>query len=88
MTKSTFRDLCRCMNFADDWEGGDEGLYEKYNDVRESIAQGTVNHQRKFGMIEDGYNCQWQAMVNFGRHMTDEKIRIAGWYQSTLTIRP
>ena len=70
MTKYAFKDLCRYMQFADDWGEEDEGWDEKYNDVREIIAQGTANHQRKFGMLNDGYNCQLQAMVNSGRSMT------------------
>ena len=70
MKKDAFKDLCRCIHFADDWEEQDEGWYEKYDNAKESIAQGTANHQRKFGMLNDGYNCQLQAMVNSGRSMT------------------
>ena len=66
MTKYAFKDICRCMHFVDDWEEEDEGWDEKYNDAWESIAQGSTNHQIKFGMLKDGYNCRWQAMVNFG----------------------
>ena len=56
--KYVIKDICQCMHFADDQEEEYEGWDEKYEDVRESIAQGTANHQRKFGMIEDGYTCQ------------------------------
>ena len=80
ITKDSFKDLCRCMHFADDWEQEDEGWDEKYDYTRESIAQGTANNQRKFGMPKDGYNSRWQAMVNFGIRMTDDESRIAGWY--------
>ena len=53
MTKDAFKDLCRCMHFADDWEEDDEGWDEKYDDARESIAEGTANYQRKFGVLDD-----------------------------------
>ena len=88
MAKDGFKYLCRCMHFADDWEEEDEVWDDKYKNARESNAQGTTNHQRKFGMIEDGYNCRWQAMVNFVRRATNDKSRIAGWYKSPLTIGP
>ena len=39
-------------------------------------------------MLEDGYNRQWQAMVHFGRSMTADESRIAGWYHSPMTMGP
>ena len=54
MNKYAFKDLCWCMHSADDWEEEDKGWDDKYDNTRESIAQGTANHQRKFGMLEDG----------------------------------
>ena len=74
------------MHSADDWEEEDKGWDDKYDNTRESIAQGTANHQRKFGMLEDGYNLRWQAMVNLGRRMTAKNL-YRGMVSLTLDYR-
>ena len=30
---------------------------------KEEMAEETANHRHKFGMLKDGYNCQWQALL-------------------------
>jgi hypothetical protein len=37
--------------------------------------------------LEDGYNKRWQAIVNFGKWITTDESRVAGWYHhSVMTI--
>jgi hypothetical protein len=38
--------------------------------------------------LEDGYNKRWQAIVNFGKWITTDESRVAGWYHSVMTIGP
>jgi hypothetical protein len=38
--------------------------------------------------LEDGYDKRWQAMVNFGKWITTDESRVAGWYHSVMTIGP
>jgi hypothetical protein len=42
----------------------------------------------KHGQLEDGYNKQWQAIANFGKWITTDESRVAGWYHSLMTIGP
>ena len=76
------------MHFADDWEEDDERWNEVYEHEKEAAPENTSNHRQKFGVLEDGYNRRWQAMVKFGRWMTVDKSRIASWYHSLMTVRP
>ena len=88
MPQDAFKDLCRCMHFADNWEEVDEQWSEKYHHVKEEPSEETAKHQRKFGILEDGYNKRWQAIVNFGRCVTADKYRADGWYHSPMTLGP
>ena len=83
--------LTPCLHFADDWEDGsdgDEEWDEKYGDGREQAADTTAKHRKKLSMVEDAYNRRWQAMVNFGKWITADESRVAGWYHSMMTIGP
>ena len=88
MPQDAFKDLCRCMHFADDWEEDDERWNEVYADDKEAVTEGTARHRRKFGTLEGGYTNRWQAMVIFGREMTADESRVAGWYHSPMTVGP
>jgi hypothetical protein len=88
MPQDAFKDLCRCMHFADDWEDDGERWSEKYHHVKEEPSEETATHQRKFSILEDGYNKRWQAIVNFGRCVTADESRAAGWYHSPMTLGP
>ncbi|KAL7540064.1 hypothetical protein ACHAXR_010797 [Thalassiosira sp. AJA248-18] len=88
MPQDAVKDLCRCMHFADDWEEDDTQWNDFYDDSKEYIREDTANHRQKFGMLEDAYNAQWQAMVLFGRCMTADESPIAGWYHSPMTMGP
>ena len=46
-----------------------------------------VNRQ-KFAQLEDTYNKRWQSIVHFGRQVTADESRLAGWYKSEMTIGP
>eukprot|EP00957_Ditylum_brightwellii_P044092 3345554-Ditylum_brightwellii.AAC.1 len=62
MPQDAFKDLCWCMHFADDWEEDDALWNEKYHHVKEEPSEDTAHYWRKFGMLEDTYNKQWQAI--------------------------
>ena len=86
--QDVFKDLRRCLHFADYWEEDDEIWNKVYEHEKEAAPENTANHRRKFGVLEDGYNRRWQAMVKFCRWMTADEIRIAGWYHSTMMVGP
>ena len=88
MPQDAFKDLCRCMHFADDWEVDDERWAADYSGVKEEPGEETAKHRRKFAVLEDGYNKRWQAIVKFGRWVTADESRIAGWYHSPMTVGP
>jgi hypothetical protein len=76
------------MHFADDWEEDDNRWDETYHNVKEEPLEDIAHHCRRFSVLEDGYNKRWQAIVNFGRCLTADESRIAGWYHSPMTIGP
>ena len=43
-------------------------------------------HSVKFRLIEDEYIHQWQQCVNLCCWITEDKMRVAGWYLSACTI--
>ena len=88
MTQDAFKDLCRCMHFADDWEEDDERWAEVYDDEKEEVDDNTAKHRRKFGQLEDGYTNRWMDMVVFGRRITADESRVARWYHSPMTCGP
>ena len=56
MPQDAFKDLCRCLHFADDWEEDDERWNEVYEHKKGAAPENTANHRRKFGVLEYGYN--------------------------------
>ena len=88
MPQDAFKDLCRCMHFADDWDDDDERWDDVYEFAKEEPNAGTAKHRTKFGTLEDGYSKQWQRLVRFGRDVTADESRVAGWYHSPMTMGP
>ena len=86
MPQNAFKDMCRCMHFADDWDADDEQWSANYSNAKEESHEGTAKHRRKFAMLEDAYNARWQAIVKFGRWVTADESRVAGWYHSVMTV--
>jgi hypothetical protein len=39
-------------------------------------------------MFEDGFNIRWKECVEFGKWLTFDKSRVAGWYHSSITQGP
>ena len=39
-------------------------------------------------MLEDAYNRRWQALLNFGKWLTADESRVAGWYHLVITEGP
>ena len=57
-------------------------------DKKEGLKDGTAQHQKKHGQLEDGYNARWQGIVKFRRWVTADECRLAGWYHLLMTIGP
>ncbi|OEU11919.1 hypothetical protein FRACYDRAFT_245042 [Fragilariopsis cylindrus CCMP1102] len=89
MTKACLEDLTTCLHYSDDWDpecGGDWD--DIYDDPKVMAPPGTAKHRLKHGLLEDGYNKRWQAIVNFGKWITTDESRVGGWYHSCMTIGP
>ena len=56
--------------------------------MKVGIHPDTATHRVKFNILEDGYNKRWQDVVNFGKWMTANESRVAGWYKSMMTMGP
>ena len=62
------------MHFVDDWEADfDEEWDEFFHDTKVVVDDTTAAHQLKFGIVEDKFNSQWQAVINFGRWLTADE---------------
>ena len=75
----------------DDWEieedenWDDTFDYPRYDNHEDDD---TAPHRIKFGIIETEYVKRWQQCVRFGRWITADESRLAGWYHSVTTIGP
>ena len=72
--------------FSDDWD--DEDWDNMYSDEKCHQSPDVEHHRRKFEHIEDGFNKRWKEVVRFGRWLTADESRVAGWYKSGVTIGP
>ncbi len=94
MPKDAYQDMDRCMHFSDDWEEDwdvEEGTDESekfYGDKKFTPPPDVERHRQKFEHIEDGFNRRWKECVIFGRWTTADESRVAGWYNSSITIGP
>lgn len=82
ITCDQVRDLSRCLRFADNWD------HTICPDAREEPRHGTPFHRRKFSVLEDAHCGRWQDLVDFGKWITADESRIAGWCESSTTIGP
>ena len=88
MTLNAVQDLKRCLHFSDDWEDDDDDWDEEYTDCKIEAPDGTAQHRKKFSMLEDAYNRRWQSIVTFGKWLTADESRVAGWYHLVITEGP
>ena len=72
IVKNAMEDMTDCLHYADVVEAD------------ASIAA----HRKKHGLLEDACTKRWQAIVDFGKWITADESRVAGWYHSTMTIGP
>ena len=73
----------RCMHFSDDWDEDDGVNWDAvYSDAKYDASPGVGKPRRKFEHIEDEFNERWKACVNFGKWLTADESRVAGWYNS------
>ena len=59
-----------------------------YANEKKCSPEGTAHHRRKFFMFKDGFNRRWKECVMFGRWLTFDTSRVAGWYHSPITQGP
>ena len=89
MPQSAFTDIHRCMHFSDDWDEEQDCEWDDvYSDKKYSSSPEVENHRRKYEHIENAFNKRWKEVVNFGRWITADESRVAGWYKSGITIGP
>ncbi len=86
--KDAYIDMYRCMHFSDDWELEDEEWDEIFEDKKYNPSPDCEKHRRKFEFIENGFNRRWKECVLFGKWITADESRVAGWYRSGITIGP
>ena len=87
MPKGAMQDMNRCMHFTDNWEEED-GEWESTYPNSKVESPPTSKHWMKFCIIEDAFNEAWRLHIVFGRDLTFDESRIAGWYLSLITIGP
>ena len=90
MPKDAYLDIYRCMHFSDDWDEEDEIVDwdAVYPDRKIPPSPEAAKHRRKFEHIEDGFNQRWKECVKFGKWVTADESRVAGWYHSVITVGP
>jgi hypothetical protein len=87
MPKNAFQDVYTCLHFDDEWDG-DNKWGDVYGDSKKCSPEGTAKHCQKFSVFEDGFNRQWKECTIFGRWLTFDESRVAGWYHSPITQGP
>ena len=51
-------------------------------------SQPMAKHRTKFGDVEDSFNRRWKEGITPGKWITFDKIRVARWYNSPITMGP
>jgi hypothetical protein len=88
MLCDAFRDMYRYMLFNDDF---DEESPDEWSDVyfdKKHSSPATARHRKKIIDVEDAICQRWKEYVNFGMWVTFDESRVAGWYNSAMTIGP
>jgi hypothetical protein len=90
MPNNALEDLTICLQYSDDWECNDDwnDIYDDPKVEADTSMTSMASHRVKHGILEDGYNRRWQAIVNPGKWITTDESRVAGWYHSAMTIDP
>ena len=88
MPKNASEDIYSCLHFNNDWDDGEEWEDDTYTDRKTSSPDGTAHHRQKFSMFEDSFNIRWKECVEFGKWLTFDESRVAGWYHSPITQGP
>ncbi len=64
MPQDAWKDMARCMHFADDWEDDDDQWNaDNYPAEKCAPSPNTAKHRKKHGMLEDAHNKRWQEVV-------------------------
>ena len=86
--KDALRYLYRCLHYTDDWDE-EEGVewYDIYLDEKHTSPE-LARHHCKFGDVEYSFNNRWNDCVTFGKWLTFDESRVAGWYHIPITCGP
>ena len=57
-------------------------------DEKVDLLESTAPHRCKFKNVEDAFNAVWKFHVLFGKDLTFDESRLAGWFHSGMTIGP
>ena len=89
MTQDAYKDIYRCMHFSDDWDEEEDIAWDDvYADNKYEPSPDAAKHRKKFDHIEEGFNKRWKECITFGKWVTADESRVAGWYHSCMTIGP
>jgi hypothetical protein len=67
ITKKALEDLTGCLHYSDDWElMGAPNWDDICDDPKVEADASMASHRVKHGILEDGYNRRWQAMLILG----------------------
>jgi hypothetical protein len=72
MPKNALEDLTVCLYYSDDWDCKDD-WDDIHDDPKVEADASMASHQLKHGILEDGYNMWWQAIVNPGKWITTDE---------------
>ena len=61
---------------------------DSYDHPKVEVKEGTASHRTKHRFFEDAYVKRWQQCVKFGKWVTADESRAAGWYHLCCTIGP
>ena len=89
--RNCLQDLTQLLHFVDNWELDENNF--KWNEVFDFLLKYdhdrddyVAAHRIKWALIEDAYMKRWQQCVKFGKWVTADQSRLAGWYHSPCTI--
>ena len=88
MLRGAFEDINRCFHFADDWDEPEDVDWEDIYLDNEYKSPESTKHCLKNSIIENAHNKAWKLYIKFGKDLTYDESRCAGWYLDPIVIGP
>jgi hypothetical protein len=73
MTQSAFKDINRCLHFANNWNEVTEKEWEGIYLNKKYQAPAAAKHQSKVAIVEDAHNETWKEVIVHDKVMTYKK---------------